>query len=68
MAVYIQPSLLSETEEEKINRRFEKVETEVGNVRRGIFQRHNDLLGMILDLQEQVKTLKQDKTHEDRAG
>jgi hypothetical protein len=54
----VQLLLFEETHDEKMHRKMNKIETEVGNIRRGIFQRHNDLLGMILSLQDEVKSLK----------
>ena len=53
----MQLELFEETTEEKTLRKIKGIEDQVGNMRRGLFQRHNDLLGMIVALQDQVKSL-----------
>jgi len=55
---YVQLELFPKTEIEQLREELSKVKKELGNVRRGIFSRHNEILKLIVELRSDLDTIK----------
>lgn len=60
----MQLDLFEQTEEERLQQRLQKLETQINNVRRGLFQRYEELSKQLKELMDEFDTkLSQDDTN-----